>query len=51
MDRAGQWRTTKQKGAADGAEAAPAKKGKLKLIIAVVGFVVILGGGVGAGSS
>ena len=35
-------------GAADGAEAAPAKKGgKLKLIIAVVGFVAIVGGGAG----
>jgi flagellar FliL protein len=34
-------------GAADGAEAAPASKGKLKLIIAVVGFVVILGAGAG----
>jgi flagellar FliL protein len=31
-------------GAADGA---PAKKGKLKLIIAAVGFIVILGGGAG----
>lgn len=34
-------------GAADGAEAIPAKKGKLKLIIAVVGFVAILGAGAG----
>jgi flagellar FliL protein len=34
-------------GAADGAEAAPAKKGKLKLIIAVAGFVAIVGGGAG----
>ena len=35
-------------GAADGAEAAPAKKsGKLKLIIAVVGFVAIVGSGAG----
>ena len=32
---------------ADGAEALPAKKGKLKLIIAVAGFVLILGGGAG----
>ena len=33
-------------GAADGAEAAPAKKsGKLKLIIAAVGFVAIVGSG------
>jgi flagellar FliL protein len=33
-------------GAADGAEAAPAKKGgKLKLIIAVAGFVAIVGSG------
>ena len=32
---------------ADGAEAIPAKKGKLKLIIAVAGFVLILGGGAG----
>ena len=47
MDRAGQWRTTKQRGAADGAEAAPASKGKLKLIIAAVGFVAILGAGAG----
>jgi flagellar FliL protein len=30
------------------AEAAPAKKGKLKLIIAVVGFVAVVGGGGGA---
>ncbi|MCP4620377.1 MAG: flagellar basal body-associated protein FliL [Bradyrhizobium sp.] len=34
--------------AADAAEAVPAKKGKLKLIIAAVGFLVIIGGGVGA---
>jgi flagellar FliL protein len=34
-------------GGADGAEAIPAKKGKLKLIIALVGFVAILGGGAG----
>jgi flagellar FliL protein len=34
--------------AAEAADAAPAKKGKLKLIIAAVGFVVIIGGGVGA---
>jgi flagellar FliL protein len=35
-------------GAADGAEAAPAKKsGKLKLIIAAVGFLAIVGGGAG----
>ena len=33
--------------AADAAEAVPAKKGKLKLIIAAVGFLVIIGGGVG----
>jgi len=32
---------------ADGAEAIPAKKGKLKLIIAAIGFVAILGGGAG----
>jgi flagellar FliL protein len=32
---------------ADGAEATSAKKGKLKLIIAVAGFVAILGGGAG----
>jgi len=32
---------------ADGAEAAPSKKGKLKLIIAAVGVLVILGGGAG----
>jgi hypothetical protein len=32
---------------ADGAEAGPSKKGKLKLIIAVAGFVVILGAGAG----
>ena len=31
---------------ADG-EAAPAKKGKLKLIIAAIGFIAILGGGAG----
>ena len=34
-------------GAADGAEAAPSKKGKLKLIIAAAGFVAILAGGAG----
>ena len=34
-------------GAADGAEAIPGKKGKLKLIIAAVGFLAILGGGAG----
>ena len=34
-------------GAADG-EAAPSKKGKLKLIIAAAGFVAILGAGGGA---
>jgi flagellar protein FliL len=33
--------------AAEGAEAAPPKKGKLKLIIAAVGLVAIVGGGVG----
>ena len=33
--------------ATDAAEAAPSKKGKLKLIIAAVGFLVIIGGGVG----
>ena len=33
--------------AADTAEAAPDKKGKLKLIIAVAGFVVLVGGGAG----
>jgi len=32
---------------ADGADAVPAKKGKLKLIIAVAGFAAILGGGGG----
>ncbi|MBX9650088.1 MAG: flagellar basal body-associated protein FliL [Xanthobacteraceae bacterium] len=32
---------------ADGADAVPAKKGKLKLIIAVAGFVAILGAGAG----
>jgi flagellar protein FliL len=34
-------------GAADGAEAIPGKNGKLKLIIAVIGFVAILGAGAG----
>jgi flagellar FliL protein len=34
--------------AATDAEPVPAKKGKLKLIIAAVGFLVIIGGGVGA---
>jgi flagellar FliL protein len=34
--------------AADAAEAVPSKKGKLKLIIAAAGFLVIIGGGVGA---
>src|SRR5690349_19144613 len=33
--------------AVEAAEAAPSKKGKLKLIIAAVGFFVIIGGGVG----
>ena len=33
--------------AAETAEAAPANKGKLKLIIAVAGFVVLVGGGAG----
>ena len=33
--------------AAEGAEAAPPKKGKLKLIIAAVGFLAVIGGGVG----
>jgi flagellar FliL protein len=32
---------------ADGADAIPAKKGKLKLLIAAIGFVAILGGGAG----
>ena len=35
-------------GAAEGAEAVAAPKGKLKLIIAVGGLVVILGGGAAA---
>lgn len=34
--------------AAEAAEAAPSKKGKLKLIIAAAGFFAIVGGGVGA---
>jgi flagellar FliL protein len=34
-------------GAVDGTEAAPAPKGKLKLIIAAAGMFVVLGGGVG----
>jgi flagellar FliL protein len=34
-------------GAAEGAEAVPAAKGKLKLIIAVAGVVAIIGGGAG----
>jgi flagellar protein FliL len=34
-------------GAADGTEVAPAPKGKLKLIIAAAGLLVVLGGGVG----
>jgi flagellar protein FliL len=34
-------------GAAAEAEGAPAKKGKLKLIIAVVGFLTLVGGGAG----
>jgi flagellar FliL protein len=33
--------------ATDAGEGMPAKKGKLKLIIAAVGFLVIIGGGVG----
>src|SRR6266702_2024548 len=32
---------------ADGTEATPAKKGKIKLIIAAVGFIAILGSGAG----
>jgi flagellar FliL protein len=35
-------------GATEGAESAPSKKGKLKLLIAVGGFVAILGAGGGA---
>jgi len=35
-------------GAADGTEAAPAPKGKLKLIIMVVGVLAIFGGGAAA---
>jgi flagellar protein FliL len=34
--------------AAEAGEAAPPKRGKLKLIIAAAGFLVIIGGGVGA---
>jgi flagellar protein FliL len=34
-------------GAAEAADGAPAKKGKLKLIIAVVGFLVVIGAGAG----
>lgn len=34
--------------AAEAADGAPPKKGKLKLIIAAVGFLAIIGGGVGA---
>jgi flagellar FliL protein len=34
-------------GAADGAEGSPAKKGKLKLMIAAAGFVAVLGCGAG----
>ena len=34
-------------GGADGAEAAPKKKGKLKLIIAAVGFLAVVGAGAG----
>jgi flagellar protein FliL len=33
--------------AADAGEAAPSKRGKLKLIIAAAGFLVIIGGGIG----
>jgi len=33
--------------AAEAADAAPSKKGKLKLIIAAVGFLVVIGGGIG----
>ena len=39
-DWAGAMADNEAEGAADGAEAAPSKKGKLKLIIAVVGFVL-----------
>lgn len=34
-------------GSAEGAEGVPPKRGKLKLIIAAAGFLVIVGGGVG----
>jgi flagellar FliL protein len=37
-----------ESGATEVAEAAPSKKGKLKLIIAVVGFIAMVGGGAGA---
>ena len=45
--RAGQWLTTSRRKAQRRREAAPSKKGKLKLIIAVGGFVAILGAGAG----
>jgi flagellar protein FliL len=47
MDRAGAMADNEAEGAADGAEAIPGKKGKLKLIIAAIGFVAILGAGAG----
>ena len=46
--RAGQWLITSRRRARPTAEAAPSKKGKLKLIIAAAGFVAILGAGGGA---
>ena len=47
MEAGGAMAENEQAEGADGAEAASSKKGKLKLIIAVAGFVAILGGGGG----
>ena len=47
MDRAGAMADNEPAEGADGADAIPAKKGKLKLLIALLGFVAILGGGGG----
>ena len=47
MEAGGAMADNEQAEGADGAEAAPAKRGKLKLVIAAAGFVAILGAGVG----
>src|SRR3954467_13489220 len=47
MELGGAMAENEQAEGADGAEAAPTKKGKLNLIIAAAGFVAILGAGAG----